>query len=196
MLSSKHGHSSTAKSYKIAQPHNFIVQSEHPPKDTVLDQVLKTVEIQLQKRELLAGFEPEQFHPVWFLAETERNVFLWRNGFSLADHDDFEFWLRPRELIEKRLAQIERNAAANPFSTPLWGSELGEAVPRRAEREYLGSFLALLEKVEAHAHALSLVASLVRRESGTTRDRVLLPLRRGQGAATEVSPKGSPNSAE
>lgn len=187
MLSSKHGHSSTAKSYKIARSTDFIVQTEHPPKDTVLDQVLKTVEIQLQGRGLLAGFDPEHFHPVWFLAETERNVFLWRNGFSLADLDDFEFWLRPRELIEKRFGQIERTSGSNPLLNPAWGSELAEAAPRRAEREYLASFLSVLKKVEAHAHALSLVASLVRRESGTQRDRVVLPLRRGKSSPSKGS---------
>ncbi|MFM1848004.1 MAG: hypothetical protein RL417_1478 [Pseudomonadota bacterium] len=177
MLSSKHRHSSAAKTYKIAQSSNFIVRSEHPPKDTVLDQVLKTVEIQLQNKGLLSGFDPENFHPVWFLAETERNVFLWRNGFSLADHDDFEFWLRPRELIEKRLGQLERSGIENPFLNPGWGGSLGEPAPRGAEREYLGSFLALIAKIEAHAHALSLVASLLRREGGGERDRVLLPVK-------------------
>jgi len=179
MLSSKHGHSSTAKTYKIAQSKNFIVQTEHPPKDTVLDQVLKTVELQFQAKGLLAGFDPENFHPIWFLAETERNVFLWRNGFSLANHDEFEFWLKPRELIEKRLTQLERSTLDNPFLNPSWGSSLGEPAPREAERGYLSSFLALIDKVEAHAYALSLVASLLRREGGEIRDRVLLPVKLG-----------------
>lgn len=189
MLSSKHGHSSTAKTYKIAQLKNFIVQTAHPPKDTVLDQVLKTVELQLQNKGILAGFDPENFHPVWFLAETERNVFLWRNGFSLANHDEFEFWINPRKLIEKRLSHIERTSQENPFSNPSWGSALGDPSPKGAEREYLCSFLSLVDQIEAHTHALSLVASLLRREAGEVRDRVLLPVKlRGQGDSQDSSP--------
>jgi hypothetical protein len=46
----------------------------------------------------------------------------------------------------------------------------------------LCSFLSLVDQIEAHTHALSLVASLLRREAGEVRDRVLLPVKlRGQG---------------
>ena len=180
MLSPKHSSSSAAKTSKNVHSANVLVQNQHPPREAVLDQVLKTVEVQLQNRGLLAGFDPDNFHPVWFLAETERNVFLWRNGLSVAQCDEFEFWLDPRALIEKRLRQLERVSGDNPFVNPGWGSEVGEPAPRSAERDYLASFLSLLGAIDAHAHALSLVASLLRREStpAAARERVLLPLKR------------------
>lgn len=186
MLSQKHRASSVAKTYKFAQSANFLVRTTQPPKGTVLDDVLKTVERQLQSRGLLPSLDADAFHPLWFLAETERNVFLWRHGFSLADHAEFEFWLDPRALLEKRRRQLER-AGDNPFASPEWGRELAEPAPREEELSYLHAFAALLGRIEAHAHALSIVASLLQAESRGERDRILLPIQRRDRSA-QVEP--------
>jgi len=175
MLSQRHRSSSATKTYKFAQTANFIVRSAHPPNGSILDGVLKTVELQLQNRGLLAAFDPGDFHPVWFLAETERNVFLWRHGLSLADHEEFEFWLDPRALVDKRLKQLER---AGETAFPGWASELAEPAPREAERGYLASFVEVLAKIDAHAHALSIVASVLGAQSKGERNRILLPVQR------------------
>jgi hypothetical protein len=181
MLSQKRPSSSAIKTYKFAQSANFVVRTAQPPPGSFLEQVLKTVEVQLQSRGLLAAFDSADFHPVWFLAETERNVFLWRHGLSLADRDDFEFWLDPRALVDKRLRQLDQ--ATHSF--PGWASELAEPAPRDAERGYLASFIEMLSKIEAHAHALSIVASVLGAESAGARSRILLPVHRREAKADD-----------
>lgn len=156
------------------------------PPGALLASFVKTLETEFVSRGLISSpiFE---FFPVWFLVETERNVFLWRSGLSLCDASDYEFWVDPARLIEKRLLQLENPDIGNPFVGPLFES-LSErpamGTPKNldhsttiAEANYLTSFLETLGQVAPHAHALSEVASVVSRPPTSTGrlPRVLLP---------------------
>jgi hypothetical protein len=69
----------------------------------------------------MIGGGGEAVTPLWFLAETERNIFLWRQGKSLDDVEDYEFWVDIPSLITKRRVQLESPQGLNPFTNPNWG---------------------------------------------------------------------------
>lgn len=153
----------------------------------ILLDVLKTLELELQRRGMLSaceqssGAETPAFHPVWFLAETERNIFLWRNGCSLIEHDEFEFWIDVRALIAKRLGALERFDSDNPFVNPLWGSSLSVPSGGEAEKDYLERFLAVITSISDHASALCQVGSALIKElcpGAESRPSVSLPIHR------------------
>jgi hypothetical protein len=141
----------------------------------VLWEVLRTMETQLQRKGLLPSVTEGSFHPLWFLAETERNVFLWRRGRSLIDKDEFEFWIDVPRLVEKRLKQLESKDAANPFLNPLWGEAMSDPMLAENEKDYLLSLIEVLEHVGPHAHGLSKVGSEVRKELMGRVEKVVLP---------------------
>lgn len=151
------------------------------PETAIFADVLKTLETRLQLKGLLDSVRCSAFNPVWFLVETERNVFLWRCGYSLSQQSDFEFWVDVPRLIRKRLVQLEASDATNPFVNPLWEQEHGQNsrnLTKTLEQEtaYLRSFLEAAAKIMLHAHALSQVASLLAQElNGCEKPRVLLP---------------------
>ncbi|RMG40958.1 MAG: hypothetical protein D6719_09600 [Candidatus Dadabacteria bacterium] len=133
------------------------------PENTVMMSVLKTFETGLQRRSLvpdISGYAS----PLWFLSETERNVFLWRSGYSLRNQNDFEFWINPFDLIKKRLRQLEINSSGNPFTGPLWEDAAAQDDFSERERLYLKLIEEQLKKAINHLHALSKVGSLLIRE--------------------------------
>ena len=147
-------------------------------KGAVLLDVLRTLEQELQKRGFLDSGGESSFNPLWFVAETERNVFLWRRGCSLIQKDEFEFWIDVRALIEKRLSALDRYDPQNPFVNPLWGEPATSLDSVTRERAYLEAFLGKLETLHGHAYALCEVGSRVLRElcgEAAERERVLLP---------------------
>lgn len=151
------------------------------PNGVILLDSVKTLEIDLQKRSLLKGqgtakVDSSQIHPLWFLAETERNIFLWRAGFSLEDVDQFEFWVDVNQLIEKRLKQIENFDPENPFFNTLWGFASGSKESVAEESEYLKTFRELLNSIITHASALSAVTSLISKEIFNQSDRKMIIL--------------------
>jgi len=149
------------------------------PPTAVLADVLKTLEEQFQQRGLVRRIEQDTFNPLWFLAETEKNVFLWRHGRSLIEQDQFEFWINVEALIEKRLHQLNNLSSDNPFTNPLWEISLPDPDIARREKEYLDSFLESFRRIHTHAAALSQVASLLEKESRKEagREVVVLPKR-------------------
>ena len=122
------------------------------PEGAVLLGVLKAIEKELARRGLL---EPtiDQAMPLWFLAETERNVFLWRHGKSIDDCRNFSFWIDVPALIDKRRKHLSRCRGFNPFvcGSP---SETG------AQHE-----LRYLDQIEDMADSIFLKASLISRAS-------------------------------
>ncbi len=144
----------------------------------LLVDILKTLEIQLQERGLLPSNKSSAFYPVWFLAETERNIFLWRHGCSLIEQDEFEFWIDVRELVAKRLRSLEKFDPENPFLNPLWGAQSSSSDTLEQERSYLKQFQSVIGSIEEHATALCHVASRVLEELcplAREREAVLLP---------------------
>jgi hypothetical protein len=117
------------------------------PHGAVLLGVLKSVESELRRRELL-GLSPSSASPLWFLAETERNVFLWRNGRSLDDSRDYSFWIDVPALIVN----------------PLWGSAPLDSNLIRTEFDYLETVEDLVTTVFKQAEALSHASESIRKE--------------------------------
>jgi hypothetical protein len=148
------------------------------PPGAVLASFIRTLETQLLSRGLVSPPRGD-FHPLWFLVETERNVFLWRNGLSLENADEFEFWVDPAALVEKRLLHLEAGSAENPFVNSLWGIASGAApLSAQEEREYLTALLESMAKLAPHAHALSHVSSILGQEVLKPKlPRVVLPAR-------------------
>lgn len=169
-------HTPSNDSCKIV--HKCLTSIQHVSESAILAGTLQTLEQRLQKRNLLKLKGKCSFYPVWFLAETERNIFLWRHGYSLAQLDLFEFWIETESLILKRLKQLDRFQAENPFLNPLWGSVAIDPDSAQHEKEYLNDFLECLQPLTPHAHGLSVAASTVKRDlSGSSgQDVVVLPL--------------------
>ena len=120
---------------------------------------------------------------MWFLAETERNVYLWRNGYSLDQQDEFEFWIDLPALIEKRLKQLASFDSENAFMNPLWGLSIADKDTVNKEERYLKSLFELIEQVKTHLEALSVAAAQVSREISPAvneREVVVLPVKRGK----------------
>lgn len=172
----------TGRTHEIAhRMHNNV---RAVPKGSVLLGILKSVETELRRRKMM-GELSESNTPLWFLAETERNIFLWRNGKSLDDQCDFEFWVDTVALIAKRRKQLEKPHGLNPFVNPLWGSAPLDQRLVASEQDYLEDLEELTKAVIPHAEALSHASTIVRKElepSAVDRIRVFLPTEPGARA--------------
>jgi hypothetical protein len=150
---------------------------QEAPQGSILLGVLKSVETELRKRDLL-GVSHESATPLWFLAETERNVFLWRNGKSIDDHRDFTFWVDVKALVTKRREQLERNKGFNPFIHSMWSTLPEDTHAIAREHDYLDTIEELTTSVFKHAEALSQASESVRLElapNSKARVEVVLP---------------------
>jgi len=129
----------------------------------VLLGILKSIENELRKRNHLwsAGTPPT---PLWFLAETERNIFLWRGNQSLDEARKYSFWVDIRGLINKRRNQLSHPHDSNPFTNPLWGSGPLDASLVDRERDYLDALEDLLPSAFKRAEALSRASESLRLE--------------------------------
>jgi len=129
----------------------------------VLLGILKSIESELRKREHLwsAGTPPT---PLWFIAETERNIFLWRTNQSLDDARKYSFWVNIRELITKRREQLSRPQDSNPFTNPLWGSGPLDPSLVERERDYLDALEDLIPNAFRKAETLSRASESLRLE--------------------------------
>ena len=136
-----------------------------PPPDAVTIDVLRLMELHLQRRGLIPEAVGTTFRYLWFIAETERNIFLWRNSLSIEDARHFEFWVSVPALIKKRLAKLEIGGEENPFVNPLWGTAHGPG-SSETEKNYLEIFLEIYERSSKHAHAISSMTRMIYRELG------------------------------
>jgi hypothetical protein len=163
--------------------HSSVCKNEQNlPEGAVLLGVLKAIETELCKRELL-GTAGSLATPLWFIAETERNVFLWRNGKSIGDHRSYSFWIDIRELINKRREQLGRSRGFNPFVNMLPSSGGSEF-----ELRYLDALEEIADTIFLHAEALSRASERARQEildeAPDERQLVILPCR-GPSKATQ-----------
>lgn len=155
--------------------HTQVRKNDNPlPKDAVLLGVLKAIEQELHRRELL-GSATDQAMPLWFLAETERNVFLWRKGKSIDQRHQFSFWVDVPALIAKRRGHLSRCRGFNPFicQSP---SDTGV----QHELRYLDQVEDLAESVFAKAAIVSRASEALHHElepSCALRTQVVLPYR-------------------
>jgi len=148
------------------------------PEGALLLSVLKTLEIQLQKRGLIRKHKQDRFYPLWFLAETERNIYLWRHGLSLTKQNEFEFWVDLEALVAKRLDQLAESVnEIDSMNAGLGYGVLDRDLALR-EREYLLTLVEVISKIQKHASALSHVGLIVEKEiipNSTPRTQVVLP---------------------
>jgi len=150
------------------------------PKGAVHLSLVKTLETELQKRRLINDVY-EVLSPLWFLAETERNVYLWRSGLSIQQVDEFEFWVDIPALIEKRMTQLRSYDSENPFMNPLWGLSIADEHTIEKEKKYLNSLFDLIGEIKEHLEALCVAASTVSRELDQAKDSrsvVVLPIKK------------------
>jgi hypothetical protein len=146
-----------------------LYKSEHPqrneipkiPENGVQLGLFRTFENRLIERSLVSDPTVLNINPLWFLGETERNIFLWRNKKSIKDAAEFSFWLDVRKLASKRLAQLESNDSGNPFLNSLWGTPGGTIDTREGERRYIQELLKLYAPAEPHLTAISTVQCII-----------------------------------
>jgi hypothetical protein len=114
---------------------------------------------------------------LWFIAETERNVFLWRTSQSLDDARKYSFWVDIRGLISKRRDQLSRPQDSNPFTNPLWGSGALDPSLVERERDYLDALEDLIPNAFRRAETLSRASESLRLEIApeATRTVVIIP---------------------
>lgn len=152
--------------------HIFEHPSDIPVASARLD-VLKGTEQELQKRQMLPPFG-SSFFPLWFAAETERNLLLWRNGLSLAASEEFEVWVDVPRLIQKRrtLCHADEHSSGPNLLGNIWGHR-----PVDSEIEYLAAFEELWNAMTIHCHCLSRVSSELEILSpeGQERKKILIP---------------------
>jgi len=161
--------------------HTFEQNRSNIASGSILLDVLKTLENEVRKRNLLATVHSYPFHPLWFQAENERNVFLWREGFSIIQKDDFEFWIDVNTLIEKRRQALRNSSYNHPLSNPQWPSMLDGAEAIALEESYLTELSELFIKLADQATALCAASSEVIRELRThepIKKMILLPTTR------------------
>lgn len=155
----------------------------------VLLGILKSVEQELLTRELV-GDPGQEATPLWFIAETERNVFLWRSGKGLDDRSRFVFWVDIRALIAKRHSQLQRSGGFNPFIHSMIGAGSHDGHGTQVEKQYLDRVEEMIDTIFIHAETLSRASESVRLElspDSASRVAVTLPfdLRRKEPDAEE-----------
>lgn len=149
------------------------VQRPSLPANSLTLEALRVLEQELQRRGYITL---EGFYPLWFHAETERNIFLWRRGCSLIHLDEFYFWVDIVKLIAKRTEQLETMTGDNPLLNPLWGEVEVSERSRLREQEYLRDLATSAAPILPHAHALTRASCEVFDEG--ERETVVLPVDR------------------
>jgi hypothetical protein len=153
------------------------------PQGAVLLGVLKAIECELRARHQL-GSSSSEATPLWFLAETERNLYLWISGVGLANAGSTVFWVNISALITKRKRQLLRhfsNGATggfNPFITrdSYRSAELGDL---DSEFSYLDELARLDSAIFKRAAMISRISDSLHDELiplGGARKRVVLPV--------------------
>jgi hypothetical protein len=132
---------------------------------SVLLRILKPLETQLRARRLIAPPAGSSVQPLWFHAVTERNLFLWRSGYSLGEQDSFEFWVNPEKLVNKRLLQLDliQKGEVQLLTLAADMPKIDE-VTASEEKKYLEDLLVCLRRIHQHAFGLSQIALMVQRE--------------------------------
>ena len=152
-----------------------------PGTGAILLDVLKTLETEIRTRNLFSSVHSFPFHPLWFQAENERNIFLWRNGFSIIEKDEFEFWVDIPSLIKKRKDALKNATFNHPLSNPNWPSMNDAAHAIELESAYLAELSELFLKLAEHATALCEASSMAIKElcaHEPAKAIVVLPIKR------------------
>ena len=130
------------------------------PMDAIKVHILKALENQLVKRGVLP-VSGNTVTPLWFCAETEERLYMWRTGTSIANKHRFSFWVRPPNLIEKRSSHLRRlrEDEQEQFSLSCLSPPLGKCL--EAEELYLNCLSETIKPLLSHSHALSKVETTI-----------------------------------
>ena len=143
--------------------------------NVVAADIIRTAEIRMQQRGMLPGGQTLSHNPFWFLVETEKNVFLWRSGASLAEKEQFDFWVDIDSLLNKRIRQLDRQSSSDPTATIFEDFELA-IDPVKAEKEYLEALRETIMPILNHLSALSEVQrEIINEGTKCQAQRVVLP---------------------
>ena len=156
---------------RIAQPQ----PPPNLPSEAILYDTVRVFEQALAARGLIDTGLYRGVTPLWFLAETERNIYLWRRGLSLDQSDNFEFWVDLRALIDKQRGRVRTSEEGGASS---WHEDNPLGFDAARSFSYFSELLRHFGSIALHAHALSRAASQVRREVSpgeSIREFVLLP---------------------
>jgi hypothetical protein len=149
------------------------------PQSAVLLGVLKAIECELRSRHQLGTTPTTSATPLWFLAETERNLYLWLTGTGLANASRTVFWVDTNALICKRRKQLSRHS--NSFATygfnPFITRDQNSGEPNN-EGSYLDELERLGCEIFKRAAMISRISDSLYDElipPGKARKRVVLP---------------------
>lgn len=156
------------KPYKSAHRSSVTI-----PPTAISAGMLKPLEVELQKRGLLRLPKSGPIAPLWFLAETEKNIYLWRNGLSILDAGDFDFLIDLKAIMEKRMAQLEAGDESNPLVNKNWALDDSAGLDVEEEIAYIESFIDATIDMVPHLSALSQVARIMEEEP---KEIVVLPV--------------------
>jgi hypothetical protein len=176
MINSRTAPESSKSLHINVQPSNKNVHTTD--RKALLLDILKTLEASLQQRGHLKFYKELGIHPLWFIAENERNIYLWRHGYSLSDLSKFEFWVDIENIAIKRIRQLKLTQDGFTQLSPAWGLGLPSEHDIQAEIDYLNSFLDITAKIEKHIYALSKAGFLLLNELNPINEentKVLLP---------------------
>ncbi|MCB0328161.1 MAG: hypothetical protein KDD70_00820 [Bdellovibrionales bacterium] len=119
--------------------------------------ILKSFEESVRSKGLLGDYESGNFYPLWFHYEQERNIQIWRNGYSLSDLSDATVWVDPLALLNKVMQR--KQAGVNPLTAPGYFDSGPSDTDDGESNRYFSALGVLLEKALPHLHALSVVAA-------------------------------------
>ncbi len=174
---------SADRTFKIERARHFT--THRVPAYPVSLEALKLTEEQLRRRALIAHSSSEDFYPLWFLAETERNVFLWQHHFSLSDMSLFHFSIDIDALIEKRMRHISSGNSFNSLDDGFDQASSTQGWRNNRERDYLRSLQQTLQPLMPHLSALSSTISDLENSNPASAEAInlVLPYRPDAGKA-------------
>lgn len=141
--------------------------------DAVSLGALRKLEEEVGHRNRLRVGLAYNLNPLWFFAETEANVFLWRKGRSISEKANFSFWVDIKSLVSKRIGQLELSAnSGNPFTNPFFGASSNFAHDPNAEVGYLRRFMDCVGVGLTHLSALCIAAEMI---DDSSKPLIILP---------------------
>lgn len=158
-------HKSVSKLCVVRRTFEHLLAEQPIPSSAVLLEALKPMELRMLQRGLVSP-PRDGNSALWFLGETERNLFLWRNGLSLDDSPEFDFWIDVPKLITKRCSgsSTPENLTVAPHQSDLALNEL-LAHTLGGNRDYLRQLHEQFIKIQLHLHALSQATAELKSEA-------------------------------
>ncbi len=142
----------------------------------VLTETFKMFEEELREK----GVVQKAGYPLWFFAETEENVYLWKKGVSIEEKERYEFWINLKTLLKKRQEQLSRDKDFNfpffNFQASFEGGGRKDTDIVEEEKRYLLSLEKILHNSFIHLQFISALKSVLTNREGAKERVILLEL--------------------